>query len=105
MGKLWYIDSNGKRKRTAAGIKHQYEKWDGTEEGKAKRSARNSARRSAIKSGKVHKGDGKDVDHIHGVGAGNGSKNLRVMSASANRGRSQGSRLKRSARKKKNWGK
>lgn len=97
MGKLWEI-RDGKRVRTAAGIKHQYEKWDGTEEGKKKRSARNAARRSAIRSGKVHKGDGKDIDHIHGVGAGNGSKNLRVMSASSNRGRRQGSRLKGSKR-------
>jgi len=37
------------------------------------------------KAGKVHKGDGKDVDHIKGVGAGNGSGNLRVQSKSANR--------------------
>lgn len=104
MGKLW-TTVNGKRKRTAAGLKHQYEKWDGTTEYKKKRAARNSARRSAIKSGRVHKGDGKDIDHIHGVGAGNGSSNLRVMSASANRGRSQGPRNKRSARNKKKWGK
>lgn len=104
MGTLWKT-VGGKRVRTKAGLKHQYEKWDGTEEYKKKRAARVSARRSAIKAGKVRKGDGKDIDHIHGVGAGNGAGNLRVMSASANRGRSQGSRLKRSARNKKRWGK
>ena len=29
-----------------------------------KRVARNKARRMMMKAGKVHKGDGKDVDHI-----------------------------------------
>lgn len=99
MGELW-VTRNGKRKRTAKGLKRQYELWDGTEEGKAKRAARNSARRSAIRSGRVHKGDGKDIDHARGVSAGNGSSNLRVMSASGNRGRSQGPRKRGSKRKR-----
>lgn len=99
MGELW-VTINGKRKRTAKGLKRQYELWDGTEEGKAKRAARNSARRSAIRSGRAHKGDGKDVDHYRGVSAGNGSSNLRVMSASANRGRAQGPRKRGSKRKR-----
>ena len=98
MGKYWYTDSNGKRKRTAEGLKRQYELYDGTEEYKRKRAARNSARRSALKSGLVHKGDGKDIDHIHGIGGGNGKKNLRVLSASSNRGRRQGSRKRGSKR-------
>lgn len=100
MGELWYTDSNGKRKRTAKGLKRQYELWDGTEEGKDKRAARNSARRSAIRSGRAHKGDGKDVDHKRGVSAGNGSGNIRIMSASANRGRAQGPRKRGSKRKR-----
>ena len=99
MGELW-VTINGKRKRTAKGLKRQYELWDGTEEGKAKRSARNSARRAAIKSGRVHKGDKLDVDHKNGVSAGNGSRNLRVMSAAANRGRAQGPRKRGSKRKR-----
>lgn len=99
MGELW-VTVNGKRKRTAKGLKRQYELWDGTEEGKTKRAARNSARRSAIRSGRAHKGDGRDVDHRRGVSAGNGSGNLRVMSASANRGRAQGPRKRGSKRKR-----
>lgn len=99
MGELW-VTVNGKRKRTAKGLKRQYELWDSTEEGKTKRAARNSARRSAIRSGRAHKGDGKDVDHRRGVSAGNGSGNLRVMSASANRGRAQGPRKRGSKRKR-----
>lgn len=99
MGELW-VTVGGKRKRTAKGLKRQYRLWDGTEEGKAKRAARNSARRSAIRSGKASKGDGKDVDHVRGVSAGNGSKNVRVMSASGNRGRAQGPRKRGSKRKR-----
>lgn len=100
MGELWYTTPSGKRKRTAKGLKRQYDLWDGTEEGKKKRAARNSARRSAIRSGRVHKGDGKDIDHLSGVSAGNGKSNLRVMSASGNRGRSQGPRKRGSKRKR-----
>ena len=79
MGKWWYTDSNGKRKRTKAGIAHEYSEFQSSAKSISERSARNSARRSALKRGAVHKGDGKDVDHIHGVSAGNGSKNLRVL--------------------------
>ena len=97
MGKFW-ITVNGKRKRTAAGVKHEYEKFQSSAKAKSERSARNSARRQAMKEGRVHKGDGKDVGHIRGVSAGNGKSNLRVMSASANRGRRQASRKRGSKR-------
>lgn len=100
MGKLWYIDSNGKRKRTKLGLKREYDRYQSSAKAKAERASRNSARRAALKKGRVHKGDGKDIDHIRGVGAGNGSDNLRVMSASKNRGRKQASRLKGSKRRK-----
>lgn len=85
MGKYW-VTINGKRKRTAAGVKHEYEAFQSSPKARKDRSARNSARRSAIKKGIVHKGDGKDIHHIHGVDAGNGPKNLRAMSSSKNRG-------------------
>lgn len=97
MGRLW-VTVNGKRKRTKAGIKHEYEKFQSSPKSIAERSARNSARRAALKRGTVHKGDGKDVDHIHGVSAGNGLKNLRVLTASENRGRREKSRKRGSRR-------
>lgn len=50
-----------------------------------RRAMRNAARRKLMKLGRVHKGDGKDVDHISGEGAGNKMSNLRVLSASVNR--------------------
>jgi hypothetical protein len=39
------------------------------------------------REGRVHKGDGKDVDHRDGNPHNNGKSNLRVMDASANRSR------------------
>jgi hypothetical protein len=51
------------------------------------RTARVLARRKLEKEGKVCKGDGKDVDHRNGNPEDNSSGNLRVMSASKNRGR------------------
>lgn len=98
MGRFWYIDSNGKRKRTAAGIKHQKDKWESSSKAKAKNAARSAARRTAIKKGLVRRNDGKDVDHIRGVSAGNSASNIRVLSAHENRGRRQGSRKRGSKR-------
>jgi len=97
MGRLWYVNSNGKRKRTAAGIKHEYEQFQSSEKAKKERSSRNSARRSALKSGRVHKGDNKDVHHTNGV---MDNKHTRVMSASENRGKSEKSRKRGSKRKR-----
>lgn len=67
--------------------KKEYEQYQGTPKEKKKRAARNAARRELIKAGKVHKGDGKDVDHIKPLskGGSNTASNLRVKSASANR--------------------
>lgn len=56
-----------------------------------KRVARNAARREMAREGKVHVGDGKDVDHKHQLALG-GSKaksNLRVVSASTNRAKNK----------------
>ena len=97
MGRLW-VTVNGKRKRTKAGLRHEYDAFQSSAKSISERSARNSARRAALKKGTVHKGDGKDVDHIHGVTAGNGSKNLRVLTASENRGRREKSRKRGSKR-------
>lgn len=54
---------------------------------KKKRAQQNAARREMEKRGKVHKGDGKDVDHRVPLSKGgtNSTKNLRVVPASQNR--------------------
>ena len=96
MGRWWYTDSSGKRHRTAAGNKHEYEEYQSSEKAKKDRASRNSARRSALKSGKVHKGDGKDVHHTKSV---RDNKHTAVMSASKNRGKSEKSRKRGSKRR------
>lgn len=53
-----------------------------------KRTEQNAARREMLKAGKVHKGDGKDVDHIKPLSKGGdptARKNLRAVPASQNR--------------------
>jgi len=69
------------------------EKYEDSSEQVKNREARNKARRDALKSGKVHKGDGKEVDHIIPLSKGgtNSPKNQRVKSASANRSFSRNS--------------
>lgn len=65
----------------------EYDRYQGTEEQKRNRAKRNAARRDMEEAGKVHTGDGKDVDHKKPLakGGGNGKSNLRVQSKSANR--------------------
>jgi hypothetical protein len=73
--------------RTNRDYQAEYKNYDGTPEVKKKRAQRNKARRMLEREGVVHKGDGKDVDHITPLGKGGTTvrSNLRAKSASANR--------------------
>lgn len=71
--------------RKVRDYKAEYAQYHSQPEQKKNRAKRNAARAKMEKQGRVRKGDGKDVDHIKGVGAGNGNFNLRVQSKSANR--------------------
>lgn len=51
----------------------------------AANASRKAARRILEKTGKVKKGDGKDVDHKNGNPRDNSKKNLRVTTKKANR--------------------
>lgn len=66
----------------------EYREYQGTEQQKHNRALRNHARREFEREGKVHKGDGKDVDHKRPLikGGSNSESNLRVRSVAANRG-------------------
>jgi hypothetical protein len=64
--------------------KKEYETYHASEEQKTRRAQRNKSRREMEEKGKVHKGDGKDVDHKNRNTAQGGS-NLRVRSRSSNR--------------------
>jgi len=67
--------------------KHEYETYQGKPEQIKKRATRNAARAVMEKEGRVHKGDGKDVDHKQPLSKGGSTSrsNLRVKTASANR--------------------
>jgi hypothetical protein len=62
--------------------------WEDSPRQVKRREARNRARNRAEKEGRVHKGDGKEVDHIKMNPGGllnNSSSNTRVISRGANR--------------------
>jgi len=70
----------------ARDYRREYELYQGTEQQKKNRAARNAARAKMAKAGKVHKGDGKDVAHIKALDKGGTNKTgLRVETKSANR--------------------
>lgn len=63
----------------------EYDRYHSSPEQKKKRASRNAARSEMEKSGKVRKGDGKDVDHKNGNANDNSKGNLRVTRKSNNR--------------------
>jgi hypothetical protein len=66
--------------------RREYDTYQGSEQQKKNRAARNAARAKMMKAGKVHKGDGKDVAHVKAFDKGGNNKTgLRVESASINR--------------------
>ena len=100
MGRFW-TTRGGKRVRTAEGIRHEYDKFQSSEEAKKDRASRNAARRHAISRGAVSRGDTREVHHTNGV---RDNSHTRVISRSENRAKREKSRLKRSPRNKRNWG-
>lgn len=63
----------------------EYDNYHSSPKQKKNRAARNAARAKLLKSGRVKKGDGKDVTHRNGNPRDNSAKNLGVLSASKNR--------------------
>jgi hypothetical protein len=64
----------------------EYKEYHGSEEQKKRRAERNKDRRAAERSGKVRKGDGKEVDHVNAPRKGSLAKtSTRVISKKANR--------------------
>jgi len=66
-------------------LKKEYREHGSTPEQKKRRAARNAARNAAIKSGKVKKGDGKEIDHKNFNALDNRPSNLRVVDKKTNR--------------------
>lgn len=67
--------------------KQEYANYQGSDEQIRNRSQRNKARRALEAKGKVHKGDGMDVDHKRPIshGGGNSLSNLRIQTDNNNR--------------------
>lgn len=65
----------------------EYDDYQGSERQKKRRAARNKARRQLERSGRVSKGDGKEIDHKDFNPENNSSKNIRVVKAKTNRER------------------
>ena len=63
-------------------------KWAATTEQKRRRAQRNAARREAMREGKVHKGDGLEIDHLGSNRRGPLNNNrVKVVSKKTNRSR------------------
>lgn len=66
--------------------KKEYKEYHATEEQKKRRAERNKDRRAAERSGKVSKGDNKEVDHVNAPRKGSlAGSATRVISKKANR--------------------
>lgn len=66
-------------------LRAEYLAYHSSPEQKKRRAARNTARATMEKQGKVSKGDNKDVDHANGNPLDNRNSNLKVKAKSANR--------------------
>lgn len=82
----------------------EYNKFQKSVKAKKDRAARNRARRQALRTGRVHKGDNKEIDHIDSNAQHNASSNLRVVSRHTNRAKKENSRRRGSRRNRSGWG-
>jgi hypothetical protein len=65
--------------------KSEYNKFHASPKAIEERSSRNKARRKLAKTGRVKKGDNKDIHHANRRPTDNSAGNLRVMHRSVNR--------------------
>lgn len=82
----------------------EYRRFQSSKKAKKDRASRNKARRQAEREGRVHKGDGKEVDHKDSNPQHNTKSNIRVISRHANRAKKENSRRRGSRRNKSSWG-
>ena len=95
-------------KRDARGTlrdyEREYKRFQSSKKAKKDRAARNKARREALREGRVHRGDNKEIHHVDSNPRNNSSSNLRVVSRRFNRSRKENSRRRGSRRNKSSWG-
>lgn len=104
MGRLWVTSPDGSRHRTAEGVEHELKRFQSSKKAKKDRAARNKARREALREGRVHKGDDKEVHHADSNPQNSTKSNLRVVSRTFNRSRKENSRRRGSRRNRSSWG-
>lgn len=95
-------------KRDARGTlrdyEREYKRFQSSKKAKKDRAARNKARREALREGRVHRGDGKEIDHVDSNPRNNRLSNLRVVSRRTNRAKKENSRRRGSRRNRSSWG-
>ena len=95
-------------KRDARGTLRDYEReysrFQSSKKAQRDRASRNRARRQAEREGRVHKGDGKEIDHIDSNPRNNSNSNLRLVSRRTNRAKKENSRRRGSRRIRSSWG-
>lgn len=83
------MPKKGQFKAGATADSKRQRAYNSSPQQKARRADRNAARAKMVKAGKASKGDGKDVDHKNMNTANNSTKNLQVISKSANRAKNK----------------
>ena len=95
-------------KRDARGTlrdyEREYKRFQSSKKAKKDRAARNKARREALREGRVHRGDDKEVHHKDSNPQNDIKSNLQVVSRRFNRSRKENSRRRGSRRNRSSWG-
>lgn len=89
---------------TLRDYEREYRRFQSSKKAKRDRAARNRARRQAEREGRVHKGDGKEIDHVDSNPRRNVPSNLKVVSRRTNRAKKENSRRRGSRRNRSSWG-
>ena len=84
------MPAKGQFKKGAKPSSVRQRAYNSSPEQKKRRAQRNASRRKLEKEGRVHKGDGKDVDHKNFNTADKSNKNLQVLSKKSNRAKNRG---------------
>lgn len=72
-------------KSTGRDYDSDYDKFQSSDKAKKERAKRNKNRREALREGRVHKGDGYDLDHSDGNPNNNAKSNIKKIPRSKNR--------------------
>ena len=89
---------------TLRDYEREYKRFQSSKKAKRDRASRNKARRQAEREGRVHKGDGKEIDHVDSNPRHNEPSNLRAVSRRTNRAKKENSRRRGSRRNRSSWG-